>query len=140
LNFTRCRIGILGLVLVIPCFLIWFSDHQSLAAESKPEKAFLSIRADNETLRKVLKKISTASGYEIRFNTQLADEKIHIQMDNVTLNEALTRVLKPYNHMSLWDDANHIITLLIFQKNRPPVTLSGMNRIFELATETTAGP
>ena len=125
---------------MIPCFLIWLPDHQSLAAESKSEKALISIRADNETLRKVLKKISAASGYEIRFNTQLADEKIRLQLENVTLDEALTRVLKPYNYMSLWDNANHIITLLIFQKNKPPVTISGMDRIFELATETTVGP
>jgi len=127
-------------MLVIPCFLFWFPDYQSLAAESKPERTFFSIRADNETLRKVLKKISVASGYEFRFNTQLANEKIQIQLESVTLNEALTRVLKPYNYMSLWDDENHIITLLIFNKNRPPVALSGMDRIFELATETTAGP
>jgi hypothetical protein len=58
----------------------------------------------------------------------------------VTLNEALARVLQAYNHMSLWDDMNNIITLLIFKKNTPPVTISGINRIFDLATETTAGP
>ena len=139
MKFGRCKIGILGLIYVIPCFLIWFSDRQSFAAENTPEKTFFSIQADNETLRSVLKKISTASGYEIRFNTHLADEKIRLRLDNVTLNEALSRLLKPYNHISLWDDANHIVTLLIFQKNRPPVTLSGVNRIFELATETTAG-
>jgi len=125
---------------VIPCFLIWLPSHQSIAAESKSAKTLISIRADDETLRKVLKKISAASGHEIRFNTQLADETIRIQLDKVTLNEAITRVLKPYNHMSLWDDVNHIVTLLIFHKNRLPVTLSGMDRIFELATETTAGP
>ena len=140
MNFARSKIGILGLVFVIPGFLIWFLNHQSLAAESKPEKAFFSIRADNEPLREVLKKISKASGYEIRFNTQLSNERVSLQLDNVTLNEALARVLQAYNHMSLWDDTNYIITLLIFKKNSPQVTISGINRIFELATDTTAGP
>jgi len=137
---AKCRIGILGLLFFISGSLIWSPDHQMLAAESKPEKALISIRAENETLREVLKKISEASGYEIRFNTQLADEKIRIQLDNVNLNEALTRVLKPFNHMSLWDETNHLITLIIFKKNSLPVTMSGINRIFELATETTASP
>jgi len=140
LNSTRNQTGILILFFLIPGFLIWFPDHQSLAAESKPEKAFFSIRADNEPLREVFKKISEASGYEIRFNTQLADERVSLQLDNVTLSEALARVLQAHNHMSLWDDANYIITLFIFKKNGPPVTISGINKIFELATETTAGP
>jgi type II secretory pathway component GspD/PulD (secretin) len=140
LNSTRRQTGILILLFLIPGFLIWFPIHPPLAAEGQPEEDIFSIRAANEPLREVLKKISKASGYEIRFNTQLADERVSIQLDNMTLNEALARVLQAYNHMSLWDDANYIITLFIFKKNRPPVTLSGMNRIFELATETTAGP
>ena len=128
------------LLSLISGILILFSIQPSLAAEGLPEEDVFSIRAVNEPLRKVLKKISVASGYEIRFNTQLADERVSIQLDNVTLNEALARVLQAYNYMSLWDDANHIITLLIFKKNSLPVTVSGINRIFELATDTTAGP
>jgi type II secretory pathway component GspD/PulD (secretin) len=125
---------------LIPGFFICIPNHASLAAEGQPEEEIFSIRAANEPLREVIKKISEASGYEIRFNTQLADERVSLQLDNVTLNEALARVLQAYNHMSLWDDANHMITLLIFKKNSPPVTISGINRIFELATDTTAGP
>ena len=140
MNSTRSQAGILILQFLIPGFLIWFPIHPSLAAQELPDEAVFSIRAANEPLRAVLKKISKAAGYEIRFNTQLSDEKISIQLYNVTLNEALARVLQAYNHMSLWDEANHIITLLIFKKNTPPVTISGINRIFELATETTVGP
>ena len=132
--------GILILRFLTLGFLFWVQIYSILAAEGLPEQNSLSIRVSNEPLREVLKKISEASGYEIRFNTEFADEKISIQLDNVNLNETLARVLKAYNHMSLWDDANHIVTLLIFKDNGPPVTLSGMNRIFELATETTAGP
>ena len=140
MNSTRSQTGILILLLLIPGFLSWFPIHASLAAEGQPEEEVFSIRAANEPLRKVLKKISKASGYEIRFSTQLADERVSLQFDNLTLDEALARVLQPYNHMSLWDDANHTITLLIFKKNSPPVTISGINRIFELATDTNAGP
>jgi type II secretory pathway component GspD/PulD (secretin) len=100
-----------------------------MAAEGLPMVNVFSIRAANETLREVLKKISEASGYEIRFNKQLADEKITIQLDNVNLNEALARVLQQYNHISLWDDSNDIVTILFFRINVPPVTISGMNKI-----------
>ena len=140
MKFANSKGGVLCLAYIILSLPIWFSYHPLKAAEGMPKANVFSIRAANETLREVLKKISEASGYEIRFNTQLADEKITIQLENVNLNEALARVLQQYNHMSLWDDANDIITILIFKKNVPPVTISGMDRIFELATETTAGP
>lgn len=121
-------------------FLIWFPTPHSLAAERESEEGVFSIRAANEPLREVLKKISKASGYEIRFNTQFADDRVSIQLDNVTLNEAIARVLKAYNHLSLWDDTNKEIKLLIFKNDSPPVRISGINRIFEVATETTSGP
>ena len=140
MNSTRSQTGILILLFLIPGFLIWFSIQPSPAAEEQTDENSFSIRAVNEPLREVLKKISKASGYEIRFNTQLSNERVSLQLDNVTLNEALARVLQAYNHMSLWDDANYIITLLIFKKDSPPVTISGINRIFELATDTTARP
>ncbi|MBT8369102.1 MAG: hypothetical protein KJP23_30785 [Deltaproteobacteria bacterium] len=140
MNSPRSQTGIIILQFLISGFLIWLPIHSSLAAEGVPEEDVFSIRAANEPLKEVLRKISKATGYEIRFNPQLSDEKVSIQLYNVTLYEALARVLQEYNYMSLWDDANNIITLLIFKKNTPPVTISGINRIFELATETTAGP
>ena len=141
MNFARSQIGILILIFFfINGFFTWFPNHQLLAAEGKFEKIHFSIRADNEPLKEVLKKISEASGYEIRFNAQVADERVSIQLDNVTLNEALARVLQAYNHLSLWNDANKVIKLVVFKKNSLPVTISGVNRIFDLATDTTAGP
>jgi hypothetical protein len=128
------------LLFLVSGIFIWFSIQPSPAAEGQTDENLFSIRAVNEPLREVLKKISKASGYEIRFNTQLSHEKVSIQLDNVTLYEALARVLQAYNRMSLWDDANNIITLLIFKKNTPWVTISGINRIFELATDTTGRP
>lgn len=140
MNFTRWQTGILIPLFFIGGFLILFPIHSSLYAEGLNEDDVFSIRAVNEPLKEVLKKISEASGYEIRFNAQIADERVSIQLNKVSLNEALSRVLKAYNHMSLWDDANHIIELVVFKKNSLPVTISGVNSIFELATDTTAGP
>ena len=137
------KIGSCKWCLCILCFFI-FSLVAKLgiigAEDKKLNGPVLTIEIKDEPLRKVLKKISEASGYEIRFNSQLADEKINLQLTNVTLNEAIARVLSAYNKIALWDDKNHILTLLIFKKDSPPVSLSGVNRIFKLATETTAGP
>ena len=131
---------ILAFVLLILGYPIWFPIQHTSAAEKPPAEEAFSIRAVNQPLREVLKKISKASGYEIRFNTHLAEDRISIQLENVSLHEAIDRVLKAYNHFSLWDDSNKIITLLIFKNNSPPVEISGINRIFELATETTTRP
>ena len=140
MNSGRSQTDIQVLIFVIFSCFFWFGAHPLLSAERKPDEDVFSIRADNEPLREVLKKIAKASDYEIRFNTKLANERVSIQLDNVTLNEALARVLRPYDHFSFWDDTNYTITLIIFKKNSPPVTISGVKRIFELATETTAGP
>ena len=140
MNFLRSQTSILILLFFIAGFFIRFPIHSSLNAEELPKEDVFSIRADNESLRAVLKKISEASGYEIRFNVQMADERVSIQLDKVNLNEALAQVLKAYNHMSLWDDENHIIVLIIFKKNSLPVMISGVDSIFELATDTTASP
>jgi len=140
LIFIGSIIGISNLVFIILNFPFWYTCHPLLASEEIPMKNVFSIQGTNEPLRKVLKKISEASGYEIRFNSQLADEKITFQLNNVNLNEAIARILQPYNYMSIWDDMNGIIILVIFKKNIPPVTFSGINRIFELATETTTSP
>lgn len=136
MNFERSKIGIL-LIMILSLFS-GFPANNALSRESK-ENLF-SIQAVNEPLREVLNKISKASGYEIRFNTQFSDDKISMQLKNVTLKEALARVLKSYNHLSVWDDKKHIVKLLIFKNNTPPAAMSGINRIFESATETTAGP
>ena len=140
MSSTKNLTVILILFLLAFGFLLPHPFHQSLSAEDINVNKVFSISAVNEPLREVLKKISKASGYEIRFNTQYATERISIQLDDVTLNESLKRVLQAYNYMTLWDDENNIITLLIFKESGPPVTLSGMNRIFELATETTSSP
>jgi len=141
LIFVKFNLGVLPrLVFIILSFSIWIPKHYLTAAEKPQMERIFSIRATNDSLRDVLIKIAKASGYEIRFNTQLADENITIRLDRVNLNEALDRVLQPYNHMALWDDANGIVTILIFKKDTPPALLSGVSRIFELATETTSGP
>ncbi len=109
------------------------------SGKTLPKDVF-TLEIKDEPLRKVFNMISKASGYKIRFNSKYGGANISVKLDNVTLQEAITRVLQPYNHVAVWDEKNKEIGLFIFDNKNPPVSITGVNRIFELATETTAGP
>jgi type II secretory pathway component GspD/PulD (secretin) len=134
------RLSVFLLFAVVHCYFTIFTI-QSAHAETESFKGHLfSLQFRNDTLGQVFNELSKASGYEIRYNTQFKEKKVTIQLKNVDINEALTRVLKSYNHLSVWDDVNRVVTVLVFNQNSPPVTISGVNGIFELATETTNRP
>jgi type II secretory pathway component GspD/PulD (secretin) len=119
-------------------FLMWFPIHHSLAAEGQLEADVFSIAVTDEPLREVFKKISKASGYEIRFNAQFGGKSVNVRLDDVTLQEAIARVLQAYNHVAVWDEKNKEIVLFIFNNKNLPVSITGTHRIFDQATETTS--
>ena len=110
---------------------------ESFAANIDSKKALITIEAKQEPLRNVLKKISKASGYEIQFNTQFGNSPVSLNLDNVTLREAIARVLKNYNHIAVWEEKKRKLVIFIFKDKGPQVSITGKNRIFEQATETT---
>jgi len=79
----------LSMVFVGLEFFIWFPIHDAFASDKRLEKAVFSMRANNETLIKIFKKISNASGYVIVVNTELGDSPMSIQLSNVTVHEAI---------------------------------------------------
>ena len=118
-------------------FFVSFPINHAFASDKHLEKAVFSIRANNETLIKILEKISNASGYVIVVNTELGDTSLSIQLSNVTIHEAIKRILAKYNHFSLWDENKKRLDLYVFDSKGPPVSLSGKQIIFEPGSKTT---
>lgn len=75
--------------------------------------AGISVKAENETLTNVLKKISQASGYEIEFDPAWGDHPVNINFTNESLEDALNRVLSNLNHALIWNDSEKKISIFI---------------------------
>ena len=111
--------------------------HQAFASEKRPEKVVFSIHATNEPIEKVIENISRASGYEIILKTEIKDLSVSIQLNNVTLHEAIKRILRKYNHIEILDEREKKLELYILASKDIPVSISGKKRKFEPATKTT---
>jgi len=123
-----------GLILII------IINTLSFASDNDPIGSIFSIDIKNEPLRKVIGKISKASGYTIVLKTEIKeieDEPVSIQLSNVTLKEAIRRILRNYNHYDIWEDTENKLVLYILSDKGPPVSVSGIPRMFEPATKTT---
>ena len=101
------------------------------------EAAAISLDAKNLPLKQICQHISNMTGYEIFFNEQLIDEPITIKMENVTLIDALKKIMKKLGIKNLaivTDEANHSLKIYTFDgeysgtiatiKNRGDVSVS----------------
>jgi len=120
--------------------LLIFNPTLSFASDNDPSKSIFSIDATNEPLKKVIGKISKASGYSIVIKTEIKeieDAPVSIRLSNVTLNEAIRRILRKYNHYAIWEDTENRLVLYILLNKGPSVSVSGIPRMFEPVTKTT---
>ena len=101
------------------------------------ETAAVSLDAKNLLLKQICQHISNVTGYEILFNEQFIDEPITIKMENVTLIDALKRIVKKLgikNFAIVTDEVNHSLEIYTFDgeysgtiatiKNRGDVSVS----------------
>ena len=77
----------------------------SLVLSLESKDPVLSLNVKSETLEAVVAKLAKASGYEIRLSGEWDDETLSIEMNNVTLEEALRRCFRDYNHAVVWNQA-----------------------------------
>ncbi len=123
-----------------PAILIIIIPTLSFASEKDPNNSIVSIDAKNEPLRKVIGKVSMASGYTIVIKTEIKEIEnapVSIQLSNVTLNEAIRRILRKYNYSAIWEDTENRLILYILSDKGPSVSMSGIPRMFEPVTKTT---
>ena len=86
----------------------------SFGSEKEGELPVVSLSAKEEPLRKVLDKISIASGYEITLNGESGDLPVSVTFKNAALDEALKRVLRELNYTAIWDEGDKKISLTIY--------------------------
>ena len=86
----------------------------SFGSQQEGELPVISLSAKEEPLRKVLDKISRASGYEITLNGESGDLPVSVMFENTTLGEALKRVLRGLNYVAVWDQGDKKISLTIY--------------------------
>ncbi len=86
----------------------------SFGSQKGGELPVVSLSAKEEPLRKVLNKISKASGYEITLNGESGDLLVSVTFKNAALGEALKRVLRDLNYTAIWDEEDKKISLTIY--------------------------
>ena len=108
--------------LIIPIFLMGMlfafspcSSSISWSSDSTTEATF-SLNVRNETLGSVIKKISTATGYEIVASGDYLKSPITVSIKDADVIDGLRRVLKNYNHSLIEDKESRRVNILILGK------------------------
>lgn len=105
------------------------SPSISWSSESTTEATF-SLNVQNETLGSVIRKISTATGYEIVVNDHYLKSPITVSVQDADVIGGLRRVLKSYNHSLIEDKKSRKINILIFgRKGSKENSFSGFSII-----------
>lgn len=91
----------------------------SFGSQNGSELPVFSLSAKEEPLRKVLDKISTASGYEITLNGESGDLVVSVTFKDATLDEAIERVLAGLNYVAVWDEEDKKISLTTYSLGGP---------------------
>jgi len=158
LNLVYTTIRRKGWICLIVCLGMIISAGliiESFGSVFGPKKSVFSLEAEEETLGTVFEKLSKTSGYKIVLNNdEWKTYRVTIRMENVTLQEAISRSLRDLNHALIFDDTNKRVIILVTGKigsrakisdtsrkrygrdKRPGVTVSGKQTVFIQATRT----
>ena len=96
-----------------------------LEAGFEQKNPAFSLTVKNETLERVIARLAEASDYEIKLNDDWKDEPLSIEMQNVTLEEALRRCLKDFNHVVVWNQAERQASVMVLGRIGPKGAASG---------------
>lgn len=72
---------------------------------SDPGRAVLSMDIKDEPLKEVLERISDQNGITFILPPSLAEEKVMMRFSNLTLEEGLSKILSPYNHIFIYRES-----------------------------------
>ena len=91
----------------------------SFGSQNGSGPTVFSLSAKEEPLRKVLDKISIASGYEITLNGESEGLLVSVTFKDATLGEAIERVLAGLNYVAVWDEQDKKISLTTYNLEGP---------------------
>ncbi len=98
-------------------------------SQKKSELPVFSLSAQEEPLRKVLEKISGASGYEIILDGDSGELPVSVTLKNVTLGEALKKVLADLNYVAIWEEEDKKISLTMYNLGKSRKTVKTQREI-----------
>ena len=109
-----CFISPLFLMIMLLALTL-YSPPISWGSDSATGATF-SLNLQNETLGSVIKKISSATGYEIFADDHCLKFPITASVQDTDIIDGLRRILKSYNHSLIEDKKSRKIKILIFGK------------------------
>ena len=128
-------LALIGVFIIANTFIL--SDF-GLTSYEHPNDSKFSIDAKNLPLKNIFRYVAKVSGYTIILYTDSGDVRISIELRDVTIHEAVNRLLAKLNHFAIWDESQKQLKLYIFDTKGSPFALSGRQMIFEPATKTTS--
>lgn len=93
------------------CLLLIYTLSTSTIALAREN---VTIDADRQPLAKVLDEISKNTGYHVSINESHLNTPVTIHLQQRPLEEALKRILGQLNHVIIYDDAEKIVKIEIF--------------------------
>jgi hypothetical protein len=87
------------------------------AGVNADKESVFSLELKDASFKSCLEKISKLSGYEIFVTGESIEYKISINLNNVTIEDSLTRILKGINHAMKWDDKHRKVTLFLYDRS-----------------------
>lgn len=76
------------------------------------DNVLISLRADQEMLKDVLKEIEKQTGYTIKVDQKVQKRKVSLNLNKVSLSEGIHRLFSGMNYSVVFDDKRKNITVL----------------------------
>jgi hypothetical protein len=102
------------------CLLALLLLHHNLpllCTEVVNEIPLVSLKAKDESLKDIIEKISKVCGYQFIIAEDLSYIPITIQLNNVSLEGSLRRLLRDLNYTIVWDETQKRISISIYGQN-----------------------
>ena len=118
--------GLLGNIGICVAVIIWGSlSSTSVDAGFEQKNPLFSLKVKNETLKRVFEKLSEVSDYEIQLNGDWKDEPLSIELEKVSLEEAVRRCLKDFDHVAIWSLEERQVSIKVLKRIRSKGAASG---------------
>jgi hypothetical protein len=94
--------------------LLLHTNLPALCTEVVNEIPLISLKAKNESFKYIIEKIAKVCGYQFFIAEDLGNIPITIQLNNVSLEGSLRRLLRDLNYTIVWDESLKRISISIY--------------------------
>jgi hypothetical protein len=94
--------------------LLLHTNLPALCTEVVNEIPLISLKAKDESFKYIIEKIAKVCGYQFLIAEDLGNIPITIQLNNVSLEGSLRRLLRDLNYTIVWDESLKRISISIY--------------------------